>query len=469
MFLILLVLSQYTSFHPHADFLSPDIGKRWRIGVNALSFYSQNEIDDSLDYFFSGGLLLEWKLSSFVKTSGGAFIENADEKEVSPLFYLTLGGPGGAFIDLGGNFSASDRHVSASVLADIQKNRVLGINSSIGYNWRDSSSFPFISSRFYFTKNFNKTYFEIEKQFHGGAPFFSYENTWAKLGVLADFFGNFSLEILTTVRLGANSPPGVPDWTLGAKIFSGLFRDQSSVRGSGSLAGNVRSQEGQPVANASIIMFSDFRDQISSDSSGYFQFSEIPSGFITIDVATEGFKSVSMPVSIRKNQNTYLEIMLEPSSKNVTYDLSTFDCLTGQPVFSRIRGFDNLFTDTLLTVDENETLFIESENRVTAVVVPQKNLVVKVPMISEQTPFIFEKTDFEDSSLSSSGMIKLMDLKYILEYYPEIILAFEGSADFSETVRNSLFAFFSLNNPTKFNQTQEDSILKIYLQTSGQR
>ncbi|MBN2363543.1 carboxypeptidase regulatory-like domain-containing protein [candidate division WOR-3 bacterium] len=464
MILFFLFLSHFSSFHAHTDFLTPEIGKRWRLGINALSYYSQSEMDDSLDYFLSEGALLEWKINSFMRTSGGFFLENTEKKSsASPLFNFVAGGPGGAFTDLGASFSVSNNGFSASLLADVQRNKICGFLFSPGYFWGDSTSFPYLSSRFYFTQTSNRSYVEIEKQFGKDSPFFSFDNSFVKFGILTEFFGNFSLEILTSVRLGSQFPASCPDWTLGAKIFAGLIRDPSSVRGSGTLAGTVKSEGGEPVRNAVVSLVSDSPVEIFTDSSGFFNFTDVPSGFVTLNVVSEGFRALSMPVSVRKNQNVFLELTLDQSVESILYDLSVYDYFTGQPVLSHIRGRDLSFsfTDTSVSANENETLYIESDNYLTAAVAPQKTTSVRVPILPVNGRFIFETQDFEDSTLSSSGMMRLMELKFLLDFYPNSALTFEGRDDFSEIIRNSLFTFFSLNNDVEIIALPGDSTLEI--------
>ncbi len=456
-----IFVSSLTSFH--TDFLTPEIGKKWRLGLNLFSFYDQREYRDSLDYSLSSALALEWKPNSFIKISGGFTADSIEEKTIfSPFFSAYAGGPGGAFIDLGANFTFSDQGYSLAVIGDIQKNKACGLQLSPGYFWRDTSSFLFLSSRLYFSRLSNRTYIEVEKR--SGGKILSFDNSFLKFGILADFFGGISFEILTTVRLGSRTAE--PDWTLGLKLFSGIVRDPSSVRGTGALSGTIRSEEGLPIAGA--VVYANFERLLdfTTDSTGFFSFSGIPSGFVTISVSSEGYREIKMPVSVRKNQNFHLDIVLEDLTKSVQYNLSFYDFFSGLPVTVNIAGIDGIFTDTSISIGEGETLFIEKENYLTAHIFSQKNQIVRTPMLPINKPFSMNAEDFEDSSLSSSGMMKIMEIKHLLGFYPYCVLRFEGHPDYSEIIRNSLFTFFSLDKEIILTPIPEDSVLNIYFEGS---
>ncbi|MBN1620867.1 carboxypeptidase regulatory-like domain-containing protein [candidate division WOR-3 bacterium] len=431
-----------------------------------FTFYDQREHRDSLEYSLSSALALEWKPNSFLNISGGFTADSIEEKAVfSPYFSASWGGPGGAFIDLGANFTFSDRGYSAALIGDIQKNKACGLQLSPGYFWEEGSSFSFLTSRIYFSRFSNRTYIEVEKR--SGERMLSFDNSFLKFGILADFFGGFSFEILTTVRLGSKTTE--PDWTLGLKVFSGFVRDPSSVRGTGTLSGTVRSEEGLPIDGAIVCANIERLMDFTTDSTGFFSFSGIPSGFVTISVSSEGFREIRMPVSVRKNQNVHLDIVLEDKTKSVQYNLSLYDFFSGLPTTANFAGSDGIFTDTLISIGESETLFVEKDNYLTAHIFSQNNQNIRVPMLPIDIPFSMNAEDFEDSSLSSSGMMKIMEIKHLLDFYPYCVLRLEGHPDYSEIIRNSLFTFFSLDNEIIYTPLHEDSSLNIYFEDSNER
>ncbi|KQC12932.1 MAG: hypothetical protein APR63_09850 [Desulfuromonas sp. SDB] len=451
----LLVLIQFSN--QNFNFYSPLIDKKWRAKIIWGGEYFQQELNDSLSSSYLLNANLSWKINSFLRVNGGGYYHNFTDSTLENYSWgIHLGGPGGAFCDLGLWYQDFQHSRNLMLLAEFQKNEFSGIQISPGYCWEAEDNRWLLRGEVFLQNSSARTYVGFDKSYNQDNRLFSYSRSYLRLGTQVRLPFDVDAEFFTKVRLGADVSEdlssgisGQPyDWSVNFALQIPLYRDQSSVRGSGSIQGQIVHQ-GNPVNNAQIILRGEDTFSSISDTLGQFTFFEVPSGFISLYVGAEGFLEKSLPVSVRKNEVSYVTVSLDSINQVQSIDLNLISCGSQQSISGRIARFEGgqwieqpeLSSAFSVSIEKGDSLKVfNSDHLPVTLIISDKNY-YQVSMLPDNYEVIFEESDFDADDLSAGGLMKLLPLSSCLSYYPEVIFKISGFREKAEIIMSILKSF----------------------------
>lgn len=434
--LLLLII---VNFFNYLNFTTPEISKKWRLDVLTSSYYYQYELNDSLYNFKSGYAELRWKVNSLARISLGTSVIYRDDIENYIDYGIQLAGHGGAFCDIGILYFKKFDSKLFAFQFDFQKNNFSGITFSPGYCWEDSKKSFTINTDFYMYNDFAKTTLSFSKIFDN--DILSYNSSSIQFANIISLPYNFKCELQTEVLLGEKDYNKNSDWSFSLSLLIPIIRDPSSVRGFGSISGIVTDNNNNYLNLVKIISYGEDTIYSESDIEGIFCLEHIASGIISLNAEKEGYQSRILPVPVKKNEICSTEIIMIPDSEKNEIIVSTFSTIENSPLSVTIMGTDISDNEFFLEVSDSEVIVFEKDGYVPIKFISGENKNVHLYFLPEEYEVNFIEKDFNDSTFSSSGMMKLLPLINCLNYYPNIKYILTGEENLIKIVQNFLFSF----------------------------
>lgn len=438
MFIICLLFIQSTEFG--FNFLSPEISKKWKLDAVVSTCYFQREFNDSISYHGQGSIDLRWKINSFIRVNAGGGLNYFSDSSINNYnLGLTMGGPGGAFCDLGLIYNYLSREQLLLFLCEFQKNDFSGLIFSPGYFWKEENNDWYLSSRFFLSSNLGKTFIELSKFYNSNTEFLSFDRMYIKFGTLIHLPLDIKAEIVNSVRLGVDTRYDSDDWNLSLSLIIPVLRDPSSVRGTGNISGRVLCYENS-VVGADIFIYSNDTLHLTSDMNGVFTFYDIPSGFITMKVIHDEYQEKSFPVTVKKNETTEININLKLHQSSDEIEVSFFSIASGEGLSARPAGAleDTYSGNYNISLSPEDSILWEVPGFYPAKMFYDGSNYREVFFIPHNYQIEFDESDFNDSLLSSMGLLKILSISKSINFYPDLNFNVVGSLDRINIIANAL-------------------------------